>query len=366
MNTAINFLLRDKFQEWLIQHGKEKTYNQYFRLDKLETSGNLLLYYDIIASFLYYDERIYAYTVLNKWEREVKNKVKRNGESANLISYLNRYKEFIHEIIRKEDIHQILNGSNKIINSDILASIRKDLNQSELAQIDGMDSLLEAFDYGEKDIIKLAIESSFFFDKDMVEHRLCEIANKISNNEPLPARKSKKFDKEQDNIWYYCEDDKHICKIERDGNGNALVCQMINYYTGYNLGSVLKKKPFKNFIISHLWGGAVNPFYFTNLWNIVLVPAWANHLLDKDIDDEDSLASKLKATFMCICSKYYNFKKMSKSTSWKVSNFPEIKGQPKRGNYKIQTIKPIIEISNQMSIEKNSKVGKIAIEQVKI
>ena len=146
----------------------------------------------------------------------------------------------------------------------------------------------------------------------------------------------KKFDKEQDNIWYYCEDDKPICKIERDGNGNALVCQMIKDYTGYNLGSVLKKKPFKNFIISHLWGGAVNPFYFTNLWNIVLVPAWANHLLDKDIDDEDSLASKLKATFMCICSKYYNFKEMSKSASWKVSNtpFPEIKGQPKRGKYK--------------------------------
>ena len=87
------------------------------------------------------------------------------------------------------------------------------------------------------------------------------------------------------------------------GNGNARVCQLIKDRTGYALGATSDKKHFRNFIISHIWGHAIDPRYFTNLWNIVIVPAWANHLLDKD--EEGTLASTFKATIQKIITNLY-------------------------------------------------------------
>ena len=89
------------------------------------------------------------------------------------------------------------------------------------------------------------------------------------------------------------------------GNGNTRVCQLIKDRTGYDLGTTTNKKHFRNFIISHIWGHAIDPRYFTNLWNIVIVPAWANHLLDKD--EKGTLASTFKATIQKIITELYDF-----------------------------------------------------------
>ena len=83
------------------------------------------------------------------------------------------------------------------------------------------------------------------------------------------------------------------------------MCQLIKDRTGYDLGATTNKKHFRNFIISHIWGHAIDPRYFTNLWNIVIVPAWANHLLDKD--EEGTLASTFKATIQKIITELYYF-----------------------------------------------------------
>lgn len=102
------------------------------------------------------------------------------------------------------------------------------------------------------------------------------------------------FTKKKDNVINY--------PIIIDNDGNA-VRTLIEHGTGYSVSSG-KSSIFKNFRISHIWGQAYDPRYFTNLWNIVLVPAWANDLLEKNAD-KGSLESKLKSTIMKICKVLY-------------------------------------------------------------
>ena len=113
---------------------------------------------------------------------------------------------------------------------------------------------------------------------------------------------------------------------------------MIKDRTGYDLGTTTNKKHFRNFIISHIWGHAIDPRYFTNLWNIVIVPAWANHLLDKD--EEGTLASAFKATIQKIITKLYQYN----SYDWKSIEMDEPtcnEEEVLHGNYHINTIDSI-------------------------
>lgn len=113
------------------------------------------------------------------------------------------------------------------------------------------------------------------------------------------------------------------------------MCQLIKDRTGYALGATSDKKHFRNFIISHIWGHAIDPRYFTNLWNIVIVPAWANHLLDKD--EEGTLASAFKATIQKIITVLYTFDSYDwESISMDVPTYNE--EEVLHGNYQINTI----------------------------
>ena len=368
--TEIFFLLSKTYKEWLKKNGiSENSIDSYLMKDKYKDSE--LLYFNIIASFLYYNERTYAYSVLNEWSSIIdKGRNKKNRKS-----YWRKYKQFIQNIDIQKAIDKCKETSG-LINHKGLQSVRASFNKTDLVQIDGMDSLINHF--GKNEIIKLAVESSYFFDKKIASRRHKEIINILENNKTLPARKSQKNseskedNKEEgyqeenvDEVVYYNKNRERICSIIIDGNGNAKVCQMINDYTGYNLAYKLENKPFVNFIISHIWGRAIDPRYFTNFWNIVLVPAWVNHLLDKDINDVDSLASKLKATFMRICMNYYDFS----NYSWGYFEDSKPSCDEKKyrnGKYKIQIIKSIKEdIIKEENEELNgAEVGKIAVENV--
>ena len=359
-----NFLLRKTYEEWLKDHLKKNPSQKSIKCYLMQDTYEGFLYFDIIASFLYHYERTYAYSVLNKWFESIKN-------DKNKKTYWRKYKQFIQDIdIRNEIIN--CNETHKVIDTKDLKSVRASFNKTDLAQIDGMDSLINCIGDG---IIKLAIESSYFFDKKIASKRHNEIIEIIKKNKTLPARKSQKDSEskednkeegyQEENVdenVYYNKDGIRICNIIIDGNGNAKVCQMINEYTGYNLAYKLENKPFVNFIISHIWGRAIDPRYFTNFWNIVLVPAWVNHLLDKDVDDEDSLASKLKATFMKICRNYYGMSKYS----WKYfkDSKPSCKKKYMSDTYKIQIIKSMDENIKDNLI--GAEVGKIAVENVTI
>lgn len=252
------------------------------------------------------------------------------------------------------------NASQKLC--DFITSQKLSSTQSD-RQIDGMDPLIDKL--GEAEFIKLAIESSYFFSKDIVKSRHDQIVKYIEEYKykykckynkckckykssdcivdpafesysikRLPARISPNKDtivQEQyvntKTVYFYASKDEEsnenpLCEIYQDGyrkpkaavdygfgggNGNTRVCQLIKNLTGYNLGAKTEAKSFKNYVISHIWGNAVDPRYFTNLWNIVLVPEWASHLLDKN-EPAGTLSSKLKATIMKICDTYFQMK----------------------------------------------------------
>ena len=201
---------------------------------------------------------------------------------------------------------------------------RNAINKPMLAKIDGIVAL--ANEIGEAKFIKLAIEQSYFFAPIIVADRMNKLIKDLGNKTtPLPARKTTKNDKDAEEGYshskmggntYYIEGNIKI-PITLSKDGNDFVRSLISNETGFTVGAG-KDTIFQNYIISHLWGRAYDPRYYTNFWNIVLVPAWANSLLDKN-GEEGSLASKLKATFMAISKKLY----MAKGVNWNGLNMTE-------------------------------------------
>ena len=332
MKKPKDYLLREEFEAWLKENGI-KTANQYSRLGKYP--GTNYLYYDVIASFLYNDEPIFAFTVLEKWYEEIKKTI---GSSTSPITYWNRYKEFIYNKV--DGIFTIKNASN-VIPDENLNAIRRSLKKNGLVPLDGMDPLISHL--GLKGFIKLAVETSLFIDKEIVDDRFNEISDAIKVPQtPLPARKCDSKSNRSEgwhvevppHLFYEDENGTRICPITIDPNGNAKVCSVINEYTGYNLNVKLEEKPFQNFVISHIWGRAIDPRYFTNLWNVVLVPAWANHLLDKN--DTFHLSSVLKDTFKSICINYYQLNR--KNWPYLKMSKPVSGVNAQNGSYTIQVI----------------------------
>ena len=220
---------------------------------------------------------------------------------------------------------------------------RNAINKPMLAKIDGIVAL--ANEIGEDKFITWAIEQSYFFDPDIVAERMNKLIEDLENKTtPLPARKTTKNDKDAEegyshskmggNIYYIEGNIKIPVTLSKDGND--FVRSLISNETGYTVGAG-KDNIFQNYIISHLWGRAYDPRYYTNFWNIVLVPAWANSLLDKN-GEEGSLASKLKATFMAISKKLY----MAKGVNWNGLNMtePQIpnKDDVRKGDYSIKIL----------------------------
>lgn len=340
---ASQFIFRKDYEKWLLKQGV-KSVGAYCPQDKYKCNGKDYLYLDLIGVFAKENERLYVNALFEEWKAEIdkKNYLK---TTLNRLSYLQKYRQFVETIVygkkrlSKED-NEIF---NEILNA--LPSVRDSINKSQNPKVDGMDSLIEFIK--EEKFVKLAIESSYFFSPELVKKRIDEIANYICKEEEvdpafdkndinikyLPARYSSKEKEDADDgvhepvveegkVYFKLKNAaQRLCVIYQEGargkntkcgvntcgggNGNARVCQLINDRTGYALGATSDKKHFRNFIISHIWGHAIDPRYFTNLWNIVIVPAWANHLLDKD--EEGTLASTFKATIQKIITELYDF-----------------------------------------------------------
>ena len=340
---ASQFIFRKDYEKWLLKQGV-KSVGAYCPQDKYKCNGKDYLYLDLIGVFAKENERLYVNALFEEWKAEIdkKNYLK---TTLNRLSYLQKYRQFVETIVygkkrlSKED-NEIF---NEILNA--LPSVRDSINKSQNPKVDGMDSLIEFIK--EEKFVKLAIESSYFFSPELVKKRVDEIANYICKEEEvdpafdkndinikyLPARYSSKEKEDADDgvhepvveegkVYFKLKNAaQRLCVIYQEGargkntkcgvntcgggNGNARVCQLITDRTGYALGATSDKKHFRNFIISHIWGHAIDPRYFTNLWNIVIVPAWANHLLDKD--EEGTLASTFKATIQKIITELYDF-----------------------------------------------------------
>ena len=188
----------------------------------------------------------------------------------------------------------------------------KKINKSQLAKIDGMKSLLKIL--GEDGFIKAVIENTYFFSPKLVHSRFEELSKLILNGKDVPARRSTQGD------LYRIEGERRFfvdkgfeCPVKLDKDGNAEVRRIINAKTGYTI-SQGKKSIFQNYFISHIWGRAYDPRYFTSLWNLAIVPAWANSLMDKIADKESDelglLATKLKSTVETVCWYLYEMEKL--------------------------------------------------------
>ena len=195
----------------------------------------------------------------------------------------------------------------------------------------------------------------------------------------LPARYTAKEDangvkiqkRDNDGLVFFMHNSQPLCIIYQEnarkkdkedcsentcggGNGNARVCQLIKRCTGYALGKKADERNFKNCIISHIWGNAIDPRYFTNLWNIAIVPAWANHLLDKD--ETGTLGSAFKATIQKIIIDLYKLDD-NNNYDWKLIEMdaPTFNEEEVlHGNYQINTID---RIADKETLGKISKVS---------
>ena len=223
----------------------------------------------------------------------------------------------IEEKYEVNDSMPFTDEENKKLNNFRKNISLKDLNH----QLDGMADLLAKV--GEELFFQMAIEGSYFFDPKLLETTPamqkkkyeykdktieCYKARNTTDNTIKTQRLQPiAFDKKNNKDIYsyqYVFVKRKKYEVAIDPNGNRFVCELINGSTNLNLGSG-KNTIIQNTIISHVWGRAYDPRYFTSLWNIVLIPAWANSLMDKVGSPEKSLASKMRATYMKICKKLY-------------------------------------------------------------
>ena len=336
---ASQFIFRKDYEKWLLKQGVNSV-GAYCPQDKYKCNGKDYLYLDLIGVFAIENDRLYVNALFEEWKAFIENKNQNNLKTVlNRLSYLQKYRQFVETIVYGKK--RLSKEDNEILNEirNVLPSVRDSINNSQNPKVDGMDSLIEYI--STKQFIKLAIESSYFFSPKLVKERVDEIKDYINMHKKvdpafsagnykvkyLPARYSEangghERDESAGEVYFKLPNaSQRLCVIYQEGargknkecggntcgggNGNARVCQLIKDRTGYDLGTTTNKKHFRNFIISHIWGHAIDPRYFTNLWNIVIVPAWANHLLDKD--EEGTLASSFKATIQKIITELYDF-----------------------------------------------------------
>ena len=309
--------LLNYFSEWLEANGYKsaKDYKSYVNTFQYVING--VNYLDLIVNLLDEGDELYAKTV-------AKLAVTQPQLSSYQYSGLSRFNEFLN------DTHKSF--LKPVSEAQATRSSRNKINKSEVAKIDGIEGLI--YEKGLDNFIKEVVEQSYFFAVEVVIKRNIE----LSCLEVLPARKTQKGENsttyQQIKIngqWWY-KDSTYSSMIELDKDGNARVRQCINKLTGYTICQGAESI-FQNYAISHIWGRAFDPRYFTSLWNVVIIPAWANSLMDKTNPVKGSPAERIQATFMRICNK-----KLYSRVKNNLIAIPGVKGSPCRGKYTINVI----------------------------
>lgn len=374
-NNSIPLL--ENFSNWCNKMHKKGTSNSYCTYlknipDDIEICKSDP-YYDYlrVIGTLVHDEFIArAKVVLTKMIEKLEDYISQKGLTTTLSndrSAIHSYREFFLSEAQFISASNVICKGNKYstkINLKNFKLTKKDY------EIDSMQYILHII--GVKNIIKLSVENCLFFQEDIVTDRFNKILNVHHNGVsiPLDARwsndssvysnktfpVSRNFMKEfQDGIYLHDVIINGGPKGSRKKDENHEVRRLINQYTGYTIGA---KQIIKNYVISHIWGNASDPRYFTNFWNIVLVPSWADFLLPKNNSPIiGTINSQLTSTIMTICNQLY----ASTNLNWTglgLSKPAIINSQDVlHGNYNIQIL--------CKKTNKNS-IGKIAMKQIKI
>ena len=249
-------------------------------------------YLDLIDAFVNAGDRLYALSVYDKIY-EIVYAAKQQCQVSDKANWNNRHSAMV---ALGDFLNEYGFMPNNAVNVD---NLRKKISKSDLKKEDGMYALLSAM---KPDIfIKMAVESSYFFDPDLVDKTSTNLNQARFTEDPTINKQGAK--KGATNVTYTI-DGLNFPRVTVDKDGNAFVRKLINDTTGVTV-SQGQNSLIQNTIISHVWGRAYDPRYFTSLWNIVLIPAWANSLMDKEEAVPGSLASKMRATYMAICSELY-------------------------------------------------------------
>ncbi len=260
---AISFFQIEEFNDWLYDIGKKRgQYDSYINtLDKngrLSTTTNLQ------------DAKTIVKVLLDDLDSQIANS---NGNNKKTLqskrSGLRSYKRFLSYIP----------------------------TNCKYYKYNGIKELAELFKNSHFSLINYMISHSLFPEPDLVKQRAKEIAQLIENNDKIPARFSTgnnyydvnctkvKFqsrkegcDKTNQGDFYFAENG---IKVQIDSNGNKTICDYLADNTSINITSGSSQRNCYGYMISHIWGRAINPLFFSNFWNIVLIPQFVSFILDK-------------------------------------------------------------------------------------
>lgn len=193
---------------------------------------------------------------------------------------------------------------------------------------------------------KYMIEHSLFFSKDVVDRAFDEMEKNLQAGRPIIVRKSTKKDKVKpyrdvagtlywNNIYQNNSLDNIVVKEDKDGNKE--VRRLINKITRTKVSQgatsdILFAK------ISHIWAETSNPFFFTALWNIVIVPAYYNDVLDKSTSTDPRI-DKIIEQYKAVCWNMYDVQGKLLKLGLTPSEIKRYKPKDKMAyNYNIQEI----------------------------
>ena len=238
-------------------------------------------------------------------------KLKLNSRSLNAWpSVIPVYKDFLKNEIEQGIIMPKTSPRYAVTNWNNAIKKLKEI-ELEILSLKGTDSLLAQFNNNFSQILSIVLKDSYFLSSELAKNRFRDVAVAVQQNKCLFARESKKSNTQSNNAFHYISEINNSPKsinIEIDSDGNTEVKRLISEKTGYTV-SAGYDSIFQHYIISHIWGDAFDPRNFTNYWNIVIVPAWANFLLDKQ-GSQDELAKCFINTFKAICIKHYKMRAM--------------------------------------------------------
>ena len=237
----------------------------------------------------------------------------------------------------------------------------KCLNGTGIIVPDGLDILINEFDSHGILLEKHMVENSIFICPDKVKEQMDDLMNLLRNqNQPnnyIKKGKSKfdgntklpvRFSEDADNVKYldvFGNDLRPVITKKRIGNkickaqdvytqiypgaippgvvpvspmadyrgvwiiidydGNDFVRTAIRRYTGVWVCENNRVNMLRNYVISHIWPSTADPFYFSSLWNVVIIPAHCNGIMDKN-PKLHHLVAAIQNLFRAICYLLYN------------------------------------------------------------
>ena len=227
------------------------------------------------------------------------------NKSLSSISDIEQAKNVVKKLLGKVDIEiSKLKGKEKktlVSKRSGLRSYLRFLSYNPINYINydynGIRELAELIESSRFSLIKYMVSHTLFPDPKLVMERAKEIAEKIESDEKVPARFSKgkkyrdssgtlfkfssrevAFKETRNKDYFFIEND---IKVETDSNGNNTICVYLANHTSINITSGDISRNCYGYMISHIWAKANDPLFFSNFWNIVLMPQHVSFILDK-------------------------------------------------------------------------------------